>query len=370
MDIVENPTGIDDWNPATDEGQQPPVPTALNAANLDTPVINLVQAKSNNGSVYVRVVIIDPENGSLIPVVRYRVADIGAGTPGAWVEQPFPDAEPSGGYINLDTNTVPVDQLLNVEVAFKSSNGKYSDWSITADVASTVDPVAPLALSSFALSGASLQLGRASFSFATANDTRPKSIALYRVPTGVALNKSRHTKITIGAAPGTSFSYVDGDATRVNLASNPGFDTDTVWTKGPNWTISGGKGNKAISAASSYLTQVFSLTVGKTYRSAFTVSARTAGNFATALITGSNVIGSPQTANGTHLFSLVAVTGNNGAGVRASNDAVGSVDDFYFFEETTACAPQGVWDYYAIPLNGSGIEGPQSGPVTITLVFE
>ncbi|WFU88995.1 hypothetical protein QA644_08120 [Rhizobium sp. CC1099] len=143
MDIVQHPENIDAWTPATDEGQQPPVPPAPNPAGLVTPVINLVQAKSNSGSVYIRVVIIDPDDDSLTPTVRYRVADAGSGNPGAWIEQQFPDTTAFGGYVDLATGTVPADELLDIQVAFISSKGKYSDWSITANITSTVDSTPP-----------------------------------------------------------------------------------------------------------------------------------------------------------------------------------------------------------------------------------
>ena len=144
MDIVQHPGNIDAWTPATDEGQQPPVPPAPNAAGLTTPVINLVQAKSNSGSVYIRVVVIDPNDDSLTPVVRYRVANAdGLGTPGAWIEQRFPDATPAGGYVDLATNTVPANKLLDIQAAFIASNGRYSDWSVTANITSTIDSTAP-----------------------------------------------------------------------------------------------------------------------------------------------------------------------------------------------------------------------------------
>lgn len=143
MDIVQHPENIDAWTPETDEGQIPPVPPAPNAAGLVTPVINLVQARASNDSVYIRVIIIDPDDDSLVPVVRYRVADIGSGVPGAWLEQQFPDADPSLGFVNLNTNIVPSDRLLDVQAAFISSKGRYSDWSPTAPVTSTADPTAP-----------------------------------------------------------------------------------------------------------------------------------------------------------------------------------------------------------------------------------
>ncbi len=373
MDIVQNPDNIDAWNPATDEGAQPPVPTAPGASTVPTPVINLVQAKSNNGSVYIRVVIIDPADASLTPVVRYRLADAGSGSPGAWVEQNFPDAPPgvpSAGFIELNTNVVPSDKLLDVQSAFRTAGGAISDWSATANVVSTSDPVAPVALTAFSVTDGVPHLGRASFSLTTPNDTHIRQVQLYRVATGSSFDPNTATLVgsPIEVVRSSTYAYTDGDATRTNLFSNSGMDSDTIWTKGAGFAISGGKANKTASAASAYLYQSLTLTVGKTYRSAITVSGRTAGDFASALVNGSNVIGSPKTTNGTHLFSLVAVTGNNAAGVRASLDAIGSVDDVYMLEETVSCAPQGAWDYYAVPLNGSGVKGPSSGPLAIIIV--
>lgn len=143
MDVMLHPENIDAWNPATDEGQMPPVPPRVARGGVVVPVINLVQAKPNGDSVYIRVVIIDPEDDSLVPVVRYRLADAGSGIPGAWVEQRFPNPSPSGGYIDMSTNVVPSNKLLDVQVVFIASDGDYGDWSTTANVVSTVDPVAP-----------------------------------------------------------------------------------------------------------------------------------------------------------------------------------------------------------------------------------
>jgi len=143
MDIMKHPDNIDAWNPATDEGRQPSTPPRTSPAGILTPVINLVQARPNGDSVYVRVVIIDPADSSLIPVVRYRLADAGSGTPGPWIEQRFPNPVPAGGFIDMSTNVVPSNKLLDIQVAFIASDGDYGPWSITANVTSTVDPTAP-----------------------------------------------------------------------------------------------------------------------------------------------------------------------------------------------------------------------------------
>lgn len=143
MDIMRHPDNIDAWNPITDEGRQPSTPPRTSPAGVLTPVINLVQARPNGESVYVRVVIIDPQDTSLVPVVRYRLADAGSGIPGAWVEQRFQNPVPAGGFIDMSTNVVPSNKLLDIQVAFIASDGDYGPWSVTANVTSTVDPTAP-----------------------------------------------------------------------------------------------------------------------------------------------------------------------------------------------------------------------------------
>jgi hypothetical protein len=143
MEFVKHPDNIDSWNEKIDEGQQPPVPNKPNVVGILTPVINLVQARRSGQSVYIRIVIIDPEVEAYTPIVRYRVADRGDGQPGAWVEQDFPGAEPDGGFISVNTNIVPNDVLLDIQVAYKDSGGSYGDWSVTASLTSTSDTTRP-----------------------------------------------------------------------------------------------------------------------------------------------------------------------------------------------------------------------------------
>jgi len=367
MDIVKHPDNIDDWSPSTDEGQQPPVPSDPGSGELVTPVINLVQAKPSGSSVYIRVVIIDPENDALTPVVRYRLADAGSGIPGAWVEQEFPTFTASGGYISLNTNPVPADKVIEIEVAYKVTKGEYSDWSITATVTSTVDPVAPAALTAFTQTAAAPHLGNAVFSLSTPNDSHLKTVKLYRKATGVALNVAVDTPIatlTVSALA-TYPGIVDGDTSRVNLFSNGDFASGTGWTLGTGWTVSAGKANKAAGTGSE-LSQTMTLSSGNVYRMAMTVSNYTAGNIRQVLFGGTAVQGSVKNANGTYLDRLTS-TGNLRLGYFADALAALSIDDAVGYLETASCAPQGVWDYYAVPFNGSGVAGTPSGPVTVTI---
>lgn len=144
MTFVVMPPDIEAWDPATDEGAAPPVPPKPVSEGIPVALIDTVAAVSGGGSVYVRVVLVDPDRDDLTPVVRYRVADTGGGVPGTWVEQKFPDAEPDAGLIVLNTNPVPTNTSIEVEANYIGSNGTYGDlWSDTETVVSTVDSTPP-----------------------------------------------------------------------------------------------------------------------------------------------------------------------------------------------------------------------------------
>jgi len=375
MEIMQHPGNIDSWVPATDEGAQPPVPVAPGFDGIPTPVINLVQAKSNGSSVYIRVVVVDPADGSLTPVARYRVIDTdGLGTVGAWVEQSFPDANPAGGYINLNTNVVPSDKALDVQVAYRSSGGAMSSWSVTANVTSTVDPVAPAALVSFTQTAAAPHLGNAVFSLSTPNDSHLKTVKLYRKATGVALNVAVDTPIatlTVASSIAATYVHTDGDATRSNLVVNGDFASDAVWTKGPGWSIASGAATRTVTAVSD-LNQVTSAVASGVYiRGAFNITAITAGAIRARMrtVTGDATTNesSDQTAVGRYQFRVLTTASRDRMGYRADAAFAGSIDNSIFFPESASCAPQGTWDYYAVPFNGSDKAGPPSGPVTVTI---
>lgn len=367
-----HPENLEEWAPETDEGQQPPVPPKPNAAGIVTPVINLIQAKPNGSSVYIRIDIVDPEDDSLYPVVRYQVANDGSGSPGEWLEKPFPKAEPTGGYYKLNTDVVPSDKLLNIQVAFIGGNGKYGDWTLNQTVTSTVDPVAPLSLTAFTQTAAAPHLGNAVFGLTTKNDSHVKAVKLYRKAPGVALNVAVDTPFdTLSVAASATYSYTDGDATRVNALSNGDFATDTVWSKNSGWTISGGKANRSGVGISSTINQTMAIASGDVVRGAFTVSTISAGNVRARI---SNAGGSPledapdHNVAGTHMFSLTAGGTRDAFGLRGDASFVGAADDTIAYKQTPACIPQGTWDYYAVPFNGSNVAGPASGPVAVTII--
>ncbi|MGV1867232.1 MULTISPECIES: hypothetical protein [unclassified Rhizobium] len=176
MEFGLHPDNIEDWTPAMDEGQQPPVPSAPNSAGLDTAVISSVVAVPNNGTVYLTVTINDPNDSSLTPSVRYRVADTGGGTPGGWVEKVNSDATPSAGSIVLTTDVVPSDKVLEVQAAFINAKGQYSDWSATEDVTSTSDPTPPSPVTGVSITPGA---GTATYAWTAPNSSNYAGARLY-----------------------------------------------------------------------------------------------------------------------------------------------------------------------------------------------
>jgi len=84
-----------------------------------------------------------------------------------------------------------------------------------------------------------------------------------------------------------------------NLVTNGGFDTDTDWTKGTNWSIGSGVASKAAGASDETLFQnQTALKGGRYYSITATVSGRTAGGVS-IVFTGINT-GDVIEANGTY----------------------------------------------------------------------
>ncbi|MEM6381642.1 MAG: phage tail protein [Pseudomonadota bacterium] len=166
----------------------------------------------------------------------------------------------------------------------------------------------------------------------------------------------------VGSIPATeseTLNYTDGDATQPNLVTNPGFDTDTDWTKGDGWAIAAGVATKTPGVTSD-LEQPITVTGAKTYRYRVPISGRTAGAVRVKLTGNGTDIG-PSSGNSTDfLGSLIASTGQTTLGILGSADFDGSLDDLTVFEESTASIPQGTLHYFVTAANAEGLEGPEA----------
>ena len=80
-----------------------------------------------------------------------------------------------------------------------------------------------------------------------------------------------------------------------NEVTNGTFDTNTDWTLGTKWSISGGKLNSVASASTASASQSTSITIGKTYRVQYTVSEYALGGVRIKLGTATGIT---RTADG------------------------------------------------------------------------
>jgi hypothetical protein len=158
---VQCPENIDVWDPATDEGAAPPIPSKPSVAEIETPSIDTALAIGLNGSVYLRFIITEPTRDDLQISVKYRVKDIGGGVPGAWVEQKFVDWDAVSGLVTVNTAPVPSGQLLQHQLF----------------LIGPVDSVAPSPVNTLVATGG---VGQVAFTWNSPNSANFASTAFYR----------------------------------------------------------------------------------------------------------------------------------------------------------------------------------------------
>ena len=143
-------------------------------------------------------------------------------------------------------------------------------------------------------------------------------------------------------ARGTRATYVGRDGLikesnlqDVNLITNGTFDTDSDWTKGTGWSISGGTANCIGGAGSLNLTQV-ALEIGKRYTVTYTVSNYSTGTIHP--IMGGWTHGTYQSSNGTYteVISNNHASANTTFYMQGKSGFVGSIDNVSVKEYTSA----------------------------------
>ena len=131
--ILADPN-IDAWNPATEEGEPAPVGNRVGTLPLDMPIITSASpnygTNSANGApgVFIDLVVVGPDRVDLTWYARTR--QVGAAT---WGEREYNDIDP-GATVALTTEYVPIDAMVEVQVAYSVGDGRVSPWSASATV--------------------------------------------------------------------------------------------------------------------------------------------------------------------------------------------------------------------------------------------
>tara|TARA_R110001592_G_scaffold211606_1_gene463542 strand:+ start:558 stop:2408 length:1851 start_codon:yes stop_codon:yes gene_type:complete len=136
-----------------------------------------------------------------------------------------------------------------------------------------------------------------------------------------------------GYKAGTLYGVLPTATEGSELVVNGGFATDSDWTKGTGWTISGGKANSDGTQSVSYLRQNGIVNLTSTYKVQFTVSGSTSGTLNFLQGNGSTAIN--ITSNNTYNY-FVNWDGSSGDIVFQSLNFVGSVDNVSVKEFTAS----------------------------------
>jgi hypothetical protein len=117
------------------------------------------------------------------------------------------------------------------------------------------------------------------------------------------------------------------------LVTNGDFATDSDWTKGAGWTISGGKANcDGTYPAGTSITQDIGVTLNKTYKVTYTVSNYVSGDVRS--YAGGYQNGDLNASNGTFTDFITVTTGasNNLLYIEGTNNFAGSIDNVSVIE--------------------------------------
>ena len=133
---------------------------------------------------------------------------------------------------------------------------------------------------------------------------------------------------TAGQTVGMMLDKSQGLVLGSELIVNGSFATDTNWTKGTGWTISGGSANSLLPNNLQTLTQVRAFPAG-TYRISFTISNYIAGQLAARFSGGGSDSASSVLANGTYSFLLTATAARTQIDFLTTGGTgfTGSIDD-------------------------------------------
>ena len=213
---IVDPDTIDDWDPDTEEGEQPPVPDEIDLEALPVPEDFAVSAQGD-GNTGIRLIVTcdDPVRADLDLAIRYRVKDTvpgGAVTPGPWINQRIEDPTTDGTTLTATTAVVQAETVYEVQIAFIAGGGTVGDFTAIEEVdTASAAPTSPTGLAAIDLTG-----GNSRVTWTNPNSAFHHHARVYRGITAVfgsaadvsgELNSSPSQAMTFNDSPGVGTFY-------------------------------------------------------------------------------------------------------------------------------------------------------------------
>ncbi len=217
LQVVFTVTGtsaaIDEWDPATEEGNAPVIPQTVEAGLPPTPVnvtvsIDPASVTSVDQGVQLDVSFTPPTQTGLSFDVQYQIQ--GAAT---WTQQHFDqDYNLADAAVTLRTAFVGLNQTYNVQVRTVASKGTPSDWSATETITTSQAAIPPAQPTMLAASPGAVGSGQATVTWRNPTSSNFDHSPVYRANQGSPFSSAVVVDSPLGGL-GASQSFTDNGLT-------------------------------------------------------------------------------------------------------------------------------------------------------------
>lgn len=115
---------VDNWNPATEEGEPAAIGNRVAPEPLGAPTIDVAEPVVDGESVRLSLEVTGPDRDDLTWYAHWRIA----GSPIWGSDEQYSNVDPDEAVV-LVTGAVPQDSNVEVQVAYQIGDGRFSDWS-------------------------------------------------------------------------------------------------------------------------------------------------------------------------------------------------------------------------------------------------
>ncbi|WP_299145974.1 hypothetical protein [uncultured Tateyamaria sp.] len=207
--------------------------------------------------------------------------------------------------------------------------------------------------------------GRVEFTATTPANSIFDGVRIMR-DTGAGFGGAVDVSGLMSFAAGSQVVAIAGDVDAIDVVTGGGFGNAADWDV-DEFAIAGGVASHTVGAAGT-VDQLAALPGATDYRVSFTVANRQGGSVRPMLYGDSDdALGASVYTDGRRHTTLTAPAGAVRLGFRCSGAFGGDIDNVSFVADTPDALPQGVANFWIVPVTKSGSDGPEVGPFNLDI---
>ncbi len=129
---------VDNWNPAAEEGEPAAKGNRVAPQPLTAPAISATSVLFDTDGARIELTVDSPDRDDLTWYVHWRVAGAGVWGP----DEEYSDSD-AGASVTLISGLVPTEASIEIQVAYQTGDGRFSEWSATETVNTDSSALAP-----------------------------------------------------------------------------------------------------------------------------------------------------------------------------------------------------------------------------------